>query len=134
MSSITSFFDNPAPALSTQSTLSYNGQTVAARGPDAVEPEKNSEMVNALTGFLGKAADTGLEILKIREAGKAIGSAYPTGQVSPATAASQAQAAAAAPSTAPASVSAGMSSTQKALLIGGVAVAGLLVVVLLARK
>lgn len=44
----------------------------------------SSGLINSLTGFLGKAADTALDIYAIKESNKAIGSAYPTGQVDPA--------------------------------------------------
>lgn len=45
-------------------------------------------LLNGATGLLSKVADTALDVWALREAGKAnanIGSAYPTGQVDPAT-------------------------------------------------
>ena len=54
--------------------------------------EKNGGLINALTGTLSKAIDTGLDLLTIRAQGKAnaaIGTSYPTGQFNPADAASE---------------------------------------------
>lgn len=41
------------------------------------------------SGILNKAADTALDVYALREAGKVVGSVYPTGQINPASVANR---------------------------------------------
>jgi hypothetical protein len=90
-------------------------------------PQSDSGFLNSLTGLLSKAADTAIDVVGL----KAIGSVYPTGQVNPATVASQNTAA-----NQSASATASIPAAYKPYLIGGGIFVGvlLLAVVLTRRK
>ena len=64
----------------------------SATAPDTLPQTTDSSpsILNSLTGFLGKAADTALDVYSMKEAGKVAGTVYPTGQQNPAAVASAA--------------------------------------------
>jgi len=91
--------------------------------------EKNGGLINLATGLLSKAIDTGLDIATIRANGKAnaaIGTVYPTGQVNPAAAKSEAEQ--------NKQVAAVTAVPQKTLLIVGGAVVAIIVIALIIKK
>lgn len=61
----------------------------ASTAKDTV-PTSSPSLVNSLTGFLSKAADTALDLYSTQQTAKAVGSLYPTGQQNPASVASAA--------------------------------------------
>ncbi len=78
---------DPALIATTGKPASTSGEKVESPVVDSTS-STFTNLLNGATGLLSKAADTALDVWALREAGKAnasIGTAYPTGQVDPAT-------------------------------------------------